>query len=184
VRRRFSSEQPSRATSLNSPARCLRASAPKKLEARPYFEPVTAELSDWMPAHEHFQSPSRTAAGKQWTTRFWRTACATASTTPSVWAVHTREDLERIRRAREEAIARNRQRRDPWRCRPEARAQAGAHDRRYEPRRNQPGPDGFVVAEVWETKEQHDTWFDANVKPNVPFEITQEVIDLHSVYTP
>ena len=46
------------------------------------------------------------------------------------------------------------------------------------------GPDGFVVAEVWETKEQHDTWFDANVKPNVPFEITQEVIDLHSVHTP
>jgi heme-degrading monooxygenase HmoA len=43
---------------------------------------------------------------------------------------------------------------------------------------------GFVVAEVWETQEQHDTWFDANVKPNVPFEITQEVIDLHTVYTP
>jgi hypothetical protein len=42
---------------------------------------------------------------------------------------------------------------------------------------------GFVVAEVWETQEQHDTWFDANVKPNVPFEITQEVIDLHSVHT-
>jgi Antibiotic biosynthesis monooxygenase len=44
--------------------------------------------------------------------------------------------------------------------------------------------DGFVVAEVWETQEQHDIWFDANVKPNVPFEITQEVIDLHSVHTP
>ena len=43
---------------------------------------------------------------------------------------------------------------------------------------------GFVVAEVWETKEQHDAWFDANVTPNVPFEITQEVIDLHSVHTP
>lgn len=43
---------------------------------------------------------------------------------------------------------------------------------------------GFVVAEVWETQEQHDTWFDANVKPNVPGEITQEVIDLHSVHTP
>ena len=44
--------------------------------------------------------------------------------------------------------------------------------------------DGFVVAEVWETREQHDAWFDANVKPNVPFEITQEVIDLHSVHKP
>jgi heme-degrading monooxygenase HmoA len=44
--------------------------------------------------------------------------------------------------------------------------------------------EGFVVAEVWETQEQHDTWFDANVKPNVPFEIAQEVIDLHSVVKP
>jgi hypothetical protein len=43
---------------------------------------------------------------------------------------------------------------------------------------------GFVVAEVWETQEQHDAWFDANVKPNVPFEITQEVIELHSFHTP
>ena len=42
---------------------------------------------------------------------------------------------------------------------------------------------GFVVAEVWETQEQHDTWFDANVKPNIPVEITQEVIDLHSAHT-
>jgi heme-degrading monooxygenase HmoA len=44
--------------------------------------------------------------------------------------------------------------------------------------------DGFVVAEVWETREQHDAWFDANVKPNIPMEITQEVIDLHSVHKP
>ncbi len=43
---------------------------------------------------------------------------------------------------------------------------------------------GFVVAEVWETQEQHDTWFNENVKPNVPFEITQEVINLHSVHKP
>lgn len=42
---------------------------------------------------------------------------------------------------------------------------------------------GFVVAEVWETQAQHDEWFDANVKPNIPVEITQEVIDLHSVHT-
>jgi heme-degrading monooxygenase HmoA len=43
---------------------------------------------------------------------------------------------------------------------------------------------GFVVAEVWETQEQHDTWFAANVTPNVPGEITQEVVELHSVHTP
>jgi hypothetical protein len=44
--------------------------------------------------------------------------------------------------------------------------------------------EGFVVAEVCETEEQHDTWFDANVKLDIPFEITQEIIDLHSVHTP
>ncbi len=43
---------------------------------------------------------------------------------------------------------------------------------------------GFVVAEVWETQEQHDAWFDANVTPNIPVEITQEVVDLHSVHAP
>ena len=43
---------------------------------------------------------------------------------------------------------------------------------------------GLVVAEVWETRQQHDAFFDANVQPNVPFEITQEVIELHSVHLP
>jgi hypothetical protein len=43
---------------------------------------------------------------------------------------------------------------------------------------------GFCVAEVWESQKQHDTWFNENVKPNVPAEITQEVIDLHSLHTP
>ena len=38
---------------------------------------------------------------------------------------------------------------------------------------------GFCVAEVGETKEQHDTFFDAKVVPDVPFEIKQEVINLH-----
>ena len=40
------------------------------------------------------------------------------------------------------------------------------------------------MAEVWESKEQHDAWFNDNVAPNVPAEITQEVIDLHSVHKP
>jgi heme-degrading monooxygenase HmoA len=44
--------------------------------------------------------------------------------------------------------------------------------------------DGFVVSEIWETQADHDAWFDANVTPNLPFEITQEVIELHSVHTP
>jgi hypothetical protein len=44
--------------------------------------------------------------------------------------------------------------------------------------------DGITVIEIWDSQAQHDKWFDANVKPNVPFEITQEVIDLHSVHKP
>jgi heme-degrading monooxygenase HmoA len=43
---------------------------------------------------------------------------------------------------------------------------------------------GLVVAEVWDTQEQHDAWFAANVTPNVPFEISQEVVNLHSVHQP
>jgi hypothetical protein len=37
--------------------------------------------------------------------------------------------------------------------------------------------DGLVVAEVWETRDQHDAFLDADVKPNVPIEITPEVIE-------
>jgi hypothetical protein len=37
---------------------------------------------------------------------------------------------------------------------------------------------------MWESKEQHDAWLDENVVPNVPAEITQEVLELHSVHKP
>ena len=43
---------------------------------------------------------------------------------------------------------------------------------------------GFVVSELWETAEQQDAWFSANVKPNLPFEVSQEVIALHTVHKP
>jgi hypothetical protein len=43
---------------------------------------------------------------------------------------------------------------------------------------------GFCVAEIWETKEQHDSYFNKNVVPNVPAEIKQEVINLHNFVTP
>jgi quinol monooxygenase YgiN len=43
---------------------------------------------------------------------------------------------------------------------------------------------GFCVAEVWETKEQHDAYFNEHVVPNVPAEIAQEVIELHSIHKP
>jgi hypothetical protein len=30
-------------------------------------------------------------------------------------------------------------------------------------------------------RQQYEKWFDENVKPNVPFEIKQEIIELHNV---
>jgi hypothetical protein len=40
-----------------------------------------------------------------------------------------------------------------------------------------PSPGGFSVGEVWESRAQYDTWFNKHVKPNLPAEIQQEVID-------
>ena len=47
-----------------------------------------------------------------------------------------------------------------------------------------PSAGGFTVGEVWESRGQYETWFNANVKPNVPGEIQQEVIELHGVVQP
>ena len=43
---------------------------------------------------------------------------------------------------------------------------------------------GFCVSELWETQEQHDAWFNENVVPNLPVEIGQEVIEVHSIHEP
>jgi hypothetical protein len=43
---------------------------------------------------------------------------------------------------------------------------------------------GACVAEVWDSKEQHDSFFNEHVVPNVPGEIKQEVIELHAVVKP
>jgi heme-degrading monooxygenase HmoA len=47
-----------------------------------------------------------------------------------------------------------------------------------------PSPGGFSVGEVWESRGQYEKWFNENVKPNVPAEIQQEVIELHAVAQP
>jgi heme-degrading monooxygenase HmoA len=47
-----------------------------------------------------------------------------------------------------------------------------------------PTADGFAVSEIWESREQHDRWFNEQVKPNVPVEITVEAIDVHNIVTP
>ena len=41
----------------------------------------------------------------------------------------------------------------------------------------------FTVSEIWESQEQHDRWFDENVRPNVPG-VEQEVIQVHAVHSP
>ncbi len=50
-----------------------------------------------------------------------------------------------------------------------------------------PSPGGFSVGEIWESRGQYETWFNENVKPNVPAEIQQELTprtpDLHRLST-
>jgi heme-degrading monooxygenase HmoA len=46
-----------------------------------------------------------------------------------------------------------------------------------------PNSEGFYVGEVWESRGQFETWFNENVKPNVPG-VQSEVIELHSVIQP
>ena len=40
---------------------------------------------------------------------------------------------------------------------------------------------GFCVAEIWESQEQHDSYFNEKVVPNVPAEIKQEVVQIHNL---
>jgi len=43
---------------------------------------------------------------------------------------------------------------------------------------------GFCVAEIWESQEQHDSYFNEKVVPNVPAQIKQEVIQVHNMVEP
>lgn len=43
--------------------------------------------------------------------------------------------------------------------------------------------DTLTVSEIWESQEQHDRWFDENIKPNVPG-VEQEVLEVHAIHTP
>lgn len=44
--------------------------------------------------------------------------------------------------------------------------------------------EGMVVSEIWESREQHDRWFNEQVKPNIPSQITVEEIEVHNIVTP
>lgn len=37
---------------------------------------------------------------------------------------------------------------------------------------------GMTVVEIWESAEQHDDWFDNNVKPHLPVEVSPEKHEL------
>ena len=80
---------------------------PEELGGRHYFDPVTAELSDWMPTHEHFplskREGGRTTADNA---ILAHRLCNRIDYSLTVGRGHAR-DLERVRKAREEATRRN-----------------------------------------------------------------------------
>src|SRR3954452_9085512 len=80
---------------------------PEELGGASYFEPVTAELSDWMPTHEHFPRSKR-EGGKVAVDNaiLAHRLCNRIDYSISVDRSYAR-DLERIRKAREDANRRN-----------------------------------------------------------------------------
>jgi hypothetical protein len=84
-------------------ARCF---CPEEIGGRAYFEPVTAELTDWMPTHEHFPRSRRDGGRRDVTNAILaHRLCNRIDYSISVGRSHQR-DLDRVRRAREEAIRR------------------------------------------------------------------------------
>ena len=84
---------------------------PEELGGATYFEPVTAELSDWMPTHEHFPRSKREGGHREVDNAILgHRLCNRIDYSITVGRSHAR-DLERIRKAREEAIRRNSERR-------------------------------------------------------------------------
>ena len=79
---------------------------PEELGGACYFEPVTPELSDWMPTHEHFPL-SRKEGGKETVDNaiLAHRLCNRIDYSIRVGRSYAR-DLARIEKAREEAIRR------------------------------------------------------------------------------
>lgn len=85
---------------------------PKELGGRTHFEPVTADWndwrSDWMPTHEHFPVPKRDGGRRTANnTILAHRICNRLDFSITSGRSHKR-DLERIKKAREEAIRRER----------------------------------------------------------------------------
>ena len=74
---------------------------------RYYFDPVTVELSDWMPTHEHFPLSKREGGRRTADNAILaHHLCNRIDYSLGVGRGHAR-DLERVTKAREEAIRRN-----------------------------------------------------------------------------
>src|ERR1044072_1069866 len=80
---------------------------PEELGGACYFEPVTPELSDWMPTHEHFPTP-KSESGKQTVDNaiLAHRLCNRIDYPIRVGRSYG-SDLKRIENAREEAIRLN-----------------------------------------------------------------------------
>ena len=80
---------------------------PEELGGACYFEPVSDELSDWMPTHEHFPRSKREGGHRVVdNTVLAHRLCNRIDHSLRVGRSHE-SDLERIRKAREEGIRRN-----------------------------------------------------------------------------
>ena len=82
---------------------------PEELGGACYFEPVTPALSDWMPTHEHFPISKR-EGGKETVDNVLlaHRLCNRIDYSISVGRSYA-SDLKRIRKAREDAIRRNKE---------------------------------------------------------------------------
>jgi hypothetical protein len=86
-----------------------RCFCPEELGGATYFEPVSSELSDWMPTLEHFPRPQREGGRREVANAILaHRLCNRIDYSIGVGRPHER-DLERIKRAREEAIRRNKE---------------------------------------------------------------------------
>ena len=80
---------------------------PEELGGACHFEPVTAELSDWMPTHEHFPRSKRDGGHRHVDNAVLaHRLCNRIDHSLRVGRSHEK-DLERIRKAREEGIRLN-----------------------------------------------------------------------------
>jgi hypothetical protein len=79
---------------------------PEELGGSSYFEPVTAELNDWMPTHEHFPLSKRDGGPGSWKHHPRAPPLHRIDYSISVRGRPNPRDLERVKKAREEAIRR------------------------------------------------------------------------------